>query len=190
VVLRAAVEARRRALSPQQVARWGGEVQKNLAALLFSGRLHALDTLALYAAQPFEVPLWAVFDQARAEQVVCAFPRVVRGSRLLEFCALFARAQLRVVGPLKLEEPPAQAPRCELAQLAAVIVPGVAFTSSGARLGRGGGYYDTTLAQTRALRVGVSFECCVVDDLPEAADDLRVDVLVTEKQTVFTGARR
>lgn len=186
VVLRAAVEARRRALSPQQVATWGGEIQRNLAALLF---VRPLQSIALYAAQGFEVPLWSLFEQARGCGIVCGFPRVVRGSRVLEFRAIASRDELIVRGALKLEEPTEQAALCELDQLGAVIVPGVAFTTGGARLGRGGGYYDATLARSPALRIGVAFECCVVDDLPEAPDDQRVDVLVTETRTVITKAR-
>ena len=191
VALRAAVEARRRALSPEQVAGWGGEIHSNLTALLFSPGAPPLHALALYAADSFEVPLWPLFELARASGITCGFPRLVRGSRLLEFRAVRSREELQARGSLKLFEPTEDAPPIPLAELDAIIVPGVAFTRDGRRLGRGGGYYDTTLpSATKALRVAVAFECCVVDDLPVTEMDQRIDVLVTETQTVRTSARR
>jgi 5-formyltetrahydrofolate cyclo-ligase len=61
-VLRREVESRRRALSPEVVQRWGGEVQRHLAALpLFSDRI--IRAVAVYDAQPFEVPLFEFVDE-------------------------------------------------------------------------------------------------------------------------------
>lgn len=48
-----------------------------------------------------------------------------------------------------------------------VVVPGVAFSPTGVRLGRGGGYYDRYLAQIPIHhRVGVCFRCQRVDEIP------------------------
>ena len=62
-----------------------------------------------------------------------------------------------------------------------VVVPGVAFTPTGARLGRGAGMYDRLLPRTRgALRIGVCLEAFVRDGLPIEPHDAHVDVLVTD----------
>ncbi|MEO1059717.1 MAG: 5-formyltetrahydrofolate cyclo-ligase [Actinomycetota bacterium] len=68
----------------------------------------------------------------------------------------------------------------------AVIVPGIAFTSSGDRLGQGGGWYDRFLSEVRTdcVTVGVCFFEQVVDDLPIEPHDVRVDVVVTERGVV------
>lgn len=49
-----------------------------------------------------------------------------------------------------------------------VIVPGLAFTPTGVRLGQGGGWYDRFLAEVRpeCLTVGVCFAEQMVDELP------------------------
>lgn len=48
-----------------------------------------------------------------------------------------------------------------------VVVPGVAFSPTGVRLGRGGGFYDRYLAQIPIHhRVGVCFRCQRVDEIP------------------------
>ena len=61
-----------------------------------------------------------------------------------------------------------------------VVVPGLAFTGSGKRLGRGRGFYDRALAGLpgRVRRMGVCFEFQVLDDLPTEPHDAPLDLLV------------
>ncbi len=55
------------------------------------------------------------------------------------------------------------------------LVPGVAFTAEGARLGRGKGYYDRFLPRlTNAYLYGICFPYQVVESLPCSAHDIRV----------------
>lgn len=68
------------------------------------------------------------------------------------------------------------------AALDVVVVPGLAFTADGRRLGQGGGHYDRFLPQLSAscLTIGVCFDEQVVADVPMAPFDRRVDVVVTD----------
>jgi 5-formyltetrahydrofolate cyclo-ligase len=78
-----------------------------------------------------------------------------------------------------------------LSDIELFVVPGVAFSTDGRRLGRGGGYYDETLALAdRALAVGVAFDCCVEPEVPVDPHDRLVDVLVTESRTLVLQRRR
>lgn len=63
-----------------------------------------------------------------------------------------------------------------------VIVPGIAFTASGERLGQGGGWYDRFLLQVRTdcVTIGVGFEPQVLDRLPVEPHDVRLDLIVTD----------
>ena len=62
----------------------------------------------------------------------------------------------------------------------AVIVPGVAFTRDGDRLGRGRGFYDRALSALRgAYTIGVGYACQLEDTLPTEAHDIRLDAVVT-----------
>ena len=69
-----------------------------------------------------------------------------------------------------------------------LIVPLLAFTARGERLGYGGGFYDRTLAALRArgpaLAVGFAFAAQQVDALPLEPTDERLDLIVTEAGTV------
>lgn len=74
---------------------------------------------------------------------------------------------------------PVQGERVEASQIDLMIVPGVAFTPKGERMGRGKGYYDRYLSRQgfRAHTVGVCFAHQVVDRLPVEEHDKRVDRL-------------
>ena len=63
-----------------------------------------------------------------------------------------------------------------------VLVPGLAFTASGERLGQGGGWYDRFLVGIRpdCTTIGVCFSEQLVADLPVEAHDIRLDVVVTD----------
>ncbi len=60
-----------------------------------------------------------------------------------------------------------------------VIVPGVAFTLAGGRLGHGKAYYDRFLPRTRAFTVGACFDEQVVDELPLEPHDVLLDLVIS-----------
>lgn len=66
-----------------------------------------------------------------------------------------------------------------------VIVPLVAFDKTGGRLGYGGGFYDRTLEQLRALRptmaIGFAYAAQEDTDLPLEPTDQPLDMIVTEQ---------
>jgi 5-formyltetrahydrofolate cyclo-ligase len=75
---------------------------------------------------------------------------------------------------------PAEGNEVALRKVDLIIVPGLAFTLSGERLGRGGGYYDRALAGLRedALSVGVCFGFQLRETLPTEPHDKPVHVLL------------
>ena len=132
-------------------------------------------TVALFCPMPGEVDLLGLLpiDGKRA-----IFPAVV-GARMewrearsvLEFVASAAFPNLRE---------PSAGESVELCEADLVIVPGLAFTACGKRLGRGGGFYDRALEGLPAAlkRVGVCFEFQVLDDLPTQSHDALLDIVV------------
>lgn len=64
-----------------------------------------------------------------------------------------------------------------------VLIPGLAFDRYGNRLGQGKGYYDRFLRLLRptALKLGLAFDCQIVEDLPRTPRDVPVDAVLTEK---------
>jgi 5-formyltetrahydrofolate cyclo-ligase len=102
------------------------------------------------------------------------YPRIA--GRDLEVRIVRAPGQLRPAA-FGLREPnPEQTQVIEVEQLDLVVVPGLAFTTQGDRLGRGAGYYDRFLATLprRVSTVALAFACQVRDRLPVEPHDQRV----------------
>ncbi|QXQ04869.1 5-formyltetrahydrofolate cyclo-ligase [Sphingosinicellaceae bacterium] len=66
----------------------------------------------------------------------------------------------------------------------AILVPLVAADARGNRLGYGKGHYDRTLPLHDAVRIGVAFDCQVIDHVPAEAWDAPLDWLVTPTRTI------
>lgn len=66
-------------------------------------------------------------------------------------------------------------------QIDIAIIPGVAFTAGGHRLGRGKGYYDRYLSQEgfRAETIGVCFDHQLLDTIPCEPHDMQVKSVIT-----------
>lgn len=61
------------------------------------------------------------------------------------------------------------------------LVPGIGFDLSGARLGRGKGYYDRYLFESDGLRIGLAWTEQIVDKVPVEGHDCHMDFIITEK---------
>lgn len=77
-------------------------------------------------------------------------------------------------------------------ELDLVMVPGTAFDTRGARMGQGKGYYDRLLSQARpdAPLVALSFDCQIFDDIPVAAHDVFMDLVLTESREIKGQGRK
>jgi 5-formyltetrahydrofolate cyclo-ligase len=100
------------------------------------------------------------------------------------------------VGMYKILEPRAELrslpeKRCTPEELDLVMVPGVAFDRSGARMGHGFGYYDKLLQHARpdAPLIALAFECQLFPEIPTQAHDIFMDRIITE-QAVYEGRGR
>ncbi|MBS0210466.1 MAG: 5-formyltetrahydrofolate cyclo-ligase [Planctomycetes bacterium] len=76
-------------------------------------------------------------------------------------------------------------------ELDLVMVPGVAFDRTGARMGHGKGYYDKLLEHARADTplVALAFECQMFPEIPVQDHDVFMDLIVTET-AVYPGRGR
>lgn len=67
-----------------------------------------------------------------------------------------------------------------------IIVPAVAYDRSGNRLGRGKGFYDRLLQESKATKIGVAYEFQIYDELPVEPHDVPVDFVITQTR-IFKG---
>ena len=118
--------------------------------------------------------------EASAQGKRVCYPRV-EGTNL-ELHAVSAHEEL-MVSRWNLREPVrAAGGGVPVSEVDLVLVPGLAFTRDGRRLGRGGGFYDRLLGDPllKARRVGVCFEAQIIESVPLEGHDERVEEVLTE----------
>ncbi len=72
----------------------------------------------------------------------------------------------------------------EAQALDGICIPALGFNLNGARLGRGGGFYDRELQNYNGTKIGISYDFAVSSDVPFEAHDIKVDVIVTDRRIV------
>ena len=72
----------------------------------------------------------------------------------------------------------------EITEVDLVVVPGIAFDREGGRLGNGHGYYDRLLANAASTTslVALAYECQMFPLIPMDDHDIRMHVVITEKE--------
>lgn len=173
-VTRRTALARRDALTPSERAAASLAIGSRAASVL-----PGAGVVALYAPKGSEVATAGLDAALRARGIGVAYPRVIPGGLRLDLHLVTIDAL--VPGTFGLREPAADAARVDLATITAFCVPGLAFDRTGGRVGWGRGYYDATLAAApAAMRVGLAFECQLLDAVPAEAHDIKLHHVITE----------
>ena len=146
------------------------------------GALAAKQPFAVYLASPQEIDLAPLIEHLWAADCPVLVPAWRNGVYALE---PYSQKTTLVPGPMGILEPsPTGSVPNDLGSVPKVwIVPGLAFTRTGARLGYGGGWYDRLLAAAdpSAILLGVAYPFQVVEELPSESHDIRLtDVVVAE----------
>ena len=157
------------------------------ANALLAARLSPGAVVSLYSAKGSEVDTTRIDAFARGMGLVVAYPRVIAKQRLLAFHAV----TLDELAPARfgLREPNADAPGIAVTDIAAFLVPGLAFDRSGGRIGWGRGHYDATFAAASpsALRVGLAYERQLIDQVTREPHDVALHIIITEVATHMVG---
>ncbi len=182
--LRAALTKSLRGVSPEQAEAAGQRALRELLA--WSGFAQASEIVA-FASQAGEVDTRPFLEATRSAGKTALLPRI-RG-RDLEFAPLDDFEGL-VSGRYGVLEPGPDCVARSVAAHAVVLVPGLAFDAQGGRLGRGAGYYDRALAGLRRRSdcptlIGVGFAIQIIDRVPMASHDVRIDAVLTEDALVW-----
>lgn len=74
----------------------------------------------------------------------------------------------------------------DLSDIDLIIVPALAVSIKGQRVGYGGRYYDKLLKDTHAPKIALAFEYQVFDNIETETHDVRIDKIITERRTINT----
>jgi 5-formyltetrahydrofolate cyclo-ligase len=177
--LRKVMRECRDALPPEQARALSRSVQTRALGLPCYRQAAAV---LLYAAVGNEVATDLIFADVHATRRPVFYPVADPAGRGLDFRAVLALEELHE-GSFGIPEPHDGEPFRPGNRKVVVFVPGLAFSVSGQRLGRGGGFYDRFLASTgpgiTAVGLGYSFQ--VLDELPQDGWDRQLACVVTEQ---------
>jgi len=184
--LRAALNARRRQVTPQQRAHLSRIVAEHVDRSL---QLRSGWRIALYAALPWELDAAPLITLAEQRGCRVFLPRIDRrrassGMRFVPRRGPWRYNRLGISEPQGSESLGAR-------WLDVVFLPLVGFDRRGVRLGTGGGFYDRALA-FRHLRqvwhgprlVGLAYAFQERERIEAAAHDVLMDAVVTEKGVI------
>jgi len=141
-------------------------------------------TILVFAGLKGEPDLLPLARQWQSGGLVVTLPRVM-SARLVPWSHPFQKGELRP-GPLGNMEPWAGEP-VDPGLLDICLIPGLAFSVQGARLGRGGGHFDRFLSGIRARFWGICFGFQILEHVPSETLDIPMHALVTEEG--FTNCR-
>ena len=174
---RALAKQRRAALDMRAVGR-------GMAAALFPLPCWAeVDTVLAFAAMPDEPDTAEILRRALADGKRLLLPRVL--SRTAMDWVEIPDLALLHPGAYSILEPPADLPAFDPASCSAplALIPCLAASPDGVRLGRGGGYYDRFLAHYKRAKLLLCPAGALLPDLPCDAWDVRFarNEILTEK---------
>jgi len=175
--LRREMRRRRAELTPGQLDDWSAAVARRVLEYPAFCRAR---TVGLYLALPGEVRTEGLIEECRLTGRTVALPVFDDRS---ECCGmrLWTEGEPLVPGRWGVQEPQGGTGGPE-PELDLIVVPGVAFTAEGGRLGRGGGHYDRLLAGRNAFRLGLAFEFQMAAALPLDGHDAPLDAVITEER--------
>lgn len=173
--IRRRIKAQKSLLSAHEKARAAAsvfEVLENSAPFLLA------DNILLYHSLPDELST-REFIARWHEKKHFFLPRV--NGVNLEILP-YDRTSLKL-GAFQIEEPQGD-DVTSIESIEMVVVPAVAYDSKGNRVGRGKGYYDRLLRDTKATKVGVAYDFQIVDEIDAEPHDVKMDVVITESRII------
>lgn len=180
VQLRKRIKAKRNALSENERTSYSAQICNRLVEQSWYANAHMI---LVYSAIQSEADLSLFCAQARKDGKILYFPKVF--GEEMEFFRIDDTAQLEN-GAFSVMEPNIEEFALSSYQAdvgAPVLVPGVAFSERGERIGYGKGYYDRYIsAHPELFPVGICFSCQLLEEIPAESQDVAMRQVVTEKQ--------
>jgi 5-formyltetrahydrofolate cyclo-ligase len=167
--LRREVLARLAALPP---ARRALEEELVTAAVQDAPEWRAARLVLLYRSLPGELSTVGLANAAWRQGKRVAMPRVA-GPGALALHEVRAWTDLRPGGAFGIHEPLPTLPQVRPEEVDLALIPGVAWSGDGKRLGRGGGFYDRLLPRLR-LAWGLGFDSQFLETVPTEPHDVPV----------------
>jgi 5-formyltetrahydrofolate cyclo-ligase len=143
--------------------------------------------ILFFAPLPDEIDLWPLLPETLAAGKIVALPQFDAATQSYVVRRVQNLPDEIVPGQFLVREPKSSCAKIPPDKIDLALAPGVAFDLSGNRLGRGRGFFDRLLAEVRGVKCGIAFEKQIVEKIPAAAHDVRVDFILTPARCVKSG---
>lgn len=130
-----------------------------------------------------EVNTLPLLDELKRQGLPFAIPRV-NPDWGLDFFRPLVPIDTLTPSPFGIREPdPSRDSLVSPEEIDLLVIPGVGFDPWGYRLGQGKGCFDRYLARVppSTPRIGLAFECQMVENIPHDSHDQRMDLVLTER---------
>lgn len=154
------------------------KIQKNLKKI---EEYHTAKTIGAYYSIGSEVRTHGILQEILSEGKNLALPRV-EGDELV-FCAVKRFEDLEK-GEYGIMEPKQNCSIIEEFDVA--LVPAVAMTRTGQRLGYGKGFYDRFLANRDTATIALAYSKSILKNIPSSDKDIKIQWVVTEDEVIST----
>ena len=180
--VRRRVLAERDALTPDQRTHLAVVVGERFLAL---PEVEAAGVVMAFWSFGSELPTGPMLEELHRRGTTVVLPRIVEGELEARSYRPGDRVRETSFGAFE----PAGGRVLDAAEIDVIAVPAVAFDRQGRRVGYGGGFYDRFLPRTGhdATHVGIGYALQLLpagQELPAGHFDRRVDVVVTDRETV------
>jgi 5-formyltetrahydrofolate cyclo-ligase len=184
--IRARMRGMRRALPASAVAARSRRIIAGLEAIEAFRDARAV-ALFWPLSEQAEVDLRPLDEELRRRGVARYYPFMTPTERGHQtgFRRVEETEQLALRGQ-KFLEPPPESPAAERGDLDVVLVPALAVTEQGERVGQGSGFYDVTLPDVcpPALSIVVAYSFQLLGELPLEDHDFSCDAVVTDDRVL------
>ncbi|PTC12853.1 5-formyltetrahydrofolate cyclo-ligase [Bacillus wiedmannii] len=160
-------------------------LSEQIAFLLYAQKEWAeAKTVGITLSMENEVNTYAIIEKAWEEGKKVVVPKCNKETRTMSFRQISNFDQLEIVY-MNLREPiPARTEEVNADDIDLQIVPGVAYTERGERIGYGGGYYDRYLLHYKGKTLSLAYSFQIVEHIPVEPFDKNVEKIITEKGTM------
>ena len=176
--LRKIIRQEKQRHSSAELLHYSRELQRLLSV---HPRVQQADTVLLYWSMADEVDTHELVPLLAAQGKTVLLPKVVSPTEMtwhpFSLDDVMTQSEMGIYEP---NTPPVPVESMRQGRGMTAIVPGMAFSLNGERMGRGRGYYDRLLSQLPLIyKIGVCFPFQLMDTIPTDDYDVRMNEVLT-----------
>ena len=170
--LRATWIAKRHALDPILKKEWDTQIENRVLTLL-----DGYQRIGIYLSFGDEITTRRIIHHLQAKGKRIAIPSVSGSAMHFRWFASIEQCEMNAFGILE-----SKGERAHRDDLEVMVVPMLAYTDKGYRLGYGGGYYDRYLAQFTGVSIGLAYDSFQIDARVIDTFDIPCNIIVTHRE--------